>query len=290
MAAGRPIGRRAAWLVAGALLGLALPAPASAGTLVASTFNTSVDGWTALGDTSAPATWVSTGGNPGGYVQVSDTVAGGVMFWVAPAKFLGNKAAAYGGRLRFDLRQSDTSSQFNDRDVVLEGGGMTLVYDTAANPGTSFTRYRLPLTPAGWHETTLSGPQPTVAEFKTVLGAISALRIRAEYRTGPDVDDIDNVVMTTPPETTITSGPAHNSTTTDSTPTFTFSSSEPTGATFQCRISAGVTPSGAFAACNSGSFTPAPLADGQYTFQVRTLGPSGLDPTPATRRFTVDAP
>lgn len=290
MRAQRPMGRGVACAIVGALLGLSLPGPASAATLVSSNFNTSVDGWTAVGDTTAPATWVATGGNPGGFVQVSDTASGGVMFWVAPAKFLGDKATTYSGRLRFDLRQSDTSSQFEDSDVVLEGAGMTLVYDTAANPGTSFTRYVVPLTVVGWHEGTLSGPRPTVAEFKTALGSISALRIRAEYRTGADVDDIDNVVMTTPPETTITSGPAPDTTTPDPTPTFTFASSEPTGARFQCRISAGTTPSGAFSACDSGSFTPAPLADGQYTFQVRTLGASGVDPTPATRRFTVAAP
>jgi hypothetical protein len=129
-----------------------------------------------------------------------------------------------------------------------------------------------------------------VAEFKTVLASITSLKIRAEYRTGADTDDIDTVVLATPPETTITSGPAHNSTTPDTTPGFTFVSSEPTGARFLCRLSAGSTPSGTFTACNSGSFTSAPLADGLYTFQVRTLGGSGVDPTPATRRFTVDAP
>jgi hypothetical protein len=278
----------AACLAAVALLGSA--APSSAANLVSSTFGTGVDGWSALGDTSAPASWVSTGGHPGGSVQVSDTASGGVMFWVAPAKFLGDKGAAYGGRLGFDLRQSDTSSQFDDQDVVLQGGGMTLVYDTAVNPGTTFTRYRVPLTPVGWHENTLAGPQPTVAEFRSVLGSLTGLRIRAEYRTGPDVDDIDTVLITTPPETTITSGPAEGSTTADPTPTFTFASSEPAGARFLCRLSAGATATGDFVACNAGSFTSAPLADGPYTFQVRTTGPSGVDTTPETRHFTVDAP
>lgn len=293
MTAKRGTGRAALLLAIGAALlaaGLGLPAPAPAATLLSSTFNTDVDGWTAQGDTSAPATWIASGGHPGGYVQVSDTASGGVMFWAAPAKFLGDKSAAYSGRLRFDLRQSDVSSPFDDRDVILDGGGLTLVYDTANNPGTSFTRYSVPLTPVGWHETTLSGPRPTVAEFKTALASISALRIRAEYRNGPDVDAIDTVVLTAPPETTITSGPAHNSTTPDSTPTFNFASSEPAGARFQCRVFPGITASGAFTACDSGSFTPAPLADGLYTFQVRSLGASGVDPTLAIRRFTVDAP
>lgn len=278
----------AALTVIGAVLGPL--GAASAATLVASTFTANADGWSVLGDSAAPATWVSSGGHPGGFIQVDDTVSGGVMYWVAPAKLLGDQSAAYSGRLRFDLRQSDLSSQFDADDVVVEGGGLTLVYDTAANPGTTFTRYSVPLTPVGWHKATLAGPRPSVAEVKTVLASITSLRIRAEFRTGADTDAIDTVVMTAPPETTITSGPAHNSTTADSTPTFTFASSEPTGARFQCRIFPGIPASGVFTACDSGTFTAAPLADGLYTFQVRTLGASGVDPTPVVRRFTVDAP
>ena len=41
--------------------------------------------------------------------------------------------------------------QFNDSDVVLIGGGLTLVFDTAANPGTNWTTYQVPLLEsAGW--------------------------------------------------------------------------------------------------------------------------------------------
>ncbi len=264
---------------------------ASAAILTSSTFNANVDGWTVQGDSvTVDPSWVSTGGNPGGYATITDSAAGGVMFWLAPAKFEGNKSAAYSGRLRFDLRQAPITVPFDDSDVVIEGGGLTLVYDTASNPGTVFTRYSVPLLPAGWHKGTAAGVQPTVAELKTALGAITSLEIRAEYNNGQDTDDIDSVFLMAPPQTTITSGPANNSTTADPTPTFTFISSEPTAATFQCRITPGATPSGAFSACNTGSFTAAALADGQYTFQARARGGSGVDPTPATRRFTVNAP
>ena len=285
---------RSRGVVAGAvvvLAGLVASSHAAAANLAASTFNSNIDGWAVQGDSTTVApSHVASGGSPGGYITITDSAAGGVMYWLAPAKFRGDRSAAYGGRLKFSLRATAISVPFADEDVLIEGAGLTLVYDTA-DPATVFTRYSVPLLPAGWHKGTLAGAQPTASEFRAVLGAITGVRIRAEYNNGPDTDDLDTVLLTAPPETTITSGPANNSTTSDSSPTFTFVSSEPAGATFQCRLAAGATPSGAFSACDSGSFTATPaLADGLYTFQVRARGPSGLDPTPATRRFTVDAP
>ena len=88
-------------------------------------------------------------------------------------------------------------------------------------------------------------------------------------------------VDATPPDTTITSGPT--GTTTNPSPSFGFSSSEP-GSTFQCSLD-----SGAFATCSSPK-SYASLSDGSHTFQMRATDPAGnTDPTPATRDFTVDA-
>jgi hypothetical protein len=93
-------------------------------------------------------------------------------------------------------------------------------------------------------------------------------------------------VDTTVPNTTIS--PTPPAATNDTTPTFNFTSSEPTGATFECRVYSGATPP-AFAACTN-PFTPAaPLAPGSYTFEVRARDPAGnVDGTPATHAFTVD--
>jgi Bacterial Ig domain/Bacterial Ig-like domain/Right handed beta helix region len=85
---------------------------------------------------------------------------------------------------------------------------------------------------------------------------------------------------TTPPDTTITSGPS--GATNDSTPSFAFTASE-SGSTFQCRVD-----SGAYAACTSPWTTPA-LADGSHTVNVRATDAAGNnDASPATRSFTVD--
>jgi hypothetical protein len=87
-------------------------------------------------------------------------------------------------------------------------------------------------------------------------------------------------VDTTPPQTTIESGPSGP--TSDSTPTFTFSSSEP-GSSFECRVDAPT-----FAPCGP-PYTSAPLGDGAHVFEVRAKdGAGNADPSPASRSFAVD--
>jgi hypothetical protein len=91
------------------------------------------------------------------------------------------------------------------------------------------------------------------------------------------------VIDETPPDTIIDSGPS--GTTNDSTPAFGFHSTEGKS-TFECSIDTG-TP--AFAPCST-PHTPTELADGPYTFRVRATDSLGnVDPTPATRAFTVDS-
>ena len=90
-------------------------------------------------------------------------------------------------------------------------------------------------------------------------------------------------VDTVAPDTTITSGPSAGGNTSDTTPAFGFTSSEP-NSSFECKVDAG-----AFAPCTS-PHTLAPLTDGQHTFRVRATDPAGnQDPSPAERIFTVDA-
>jgi hypothetical protein len=84
----------------------------------------------------------------------------------------------------------------------------------------------------------------------------------------------------TPPATSITSGPAGPVNT--ARPTFELASSE-LGATLQCRVDGG-----AFQACTS-PFTTAALADGDHTLTVRSVDPAGnVDPNPVVRAFSVD--
>lgn len=180
------------------VLGFAAP-PLHADIIAISNFDdppAGVDGWTVIGDVASGPTRIAAGGNPGGFLRLVDSVVGDVIYWNAPGKFLGNKSSAYGFNLTFDLRQSSTDSQFDDDDVVLIGGALTLVYDTSPNPATAWTSYLVPLlASAGWKVGSLSGAAATEAQMQTVLGGLTAMRIRAEYRSGADTDDIDNIVL-----------------------------------------------------------------------------------------------
>jgi len=85
---------------------------------------------------------------------------------------------------------------------------------------------------------------------------------------------------TTPPDTTITGGPAQSSSTTSTSATFTFTSTE--AGTFQCALDGG-----SWAACSSPT-TYSSLAPASHTFQVRAIDQAGnVDPTPASRSWTV---
>src|SRR4051812_50196857 len=97
-----------ALLVAGA-------GPAQAGVIASSTFDANDDGWIAneLGGSNNTLTYHATGGNPGGYLNALDIEDGRTWSWVAPAKFLGNDSAAYGGTLTFDLREHGTNTQYD---------------------------------------------------------------------------------------------------------------------------------------------------------------------------------
>jgi hypothetical protein len=86
---------------------------------------------------------------------------------------------------------------------------------------------------------------------------------------------------TTPPDTTITAGPAASTTSTSA--SFTFTANE-TGSTFQCALDGA-----AFTACTSPrAYTG--LSVGTHTFQVRAVDAAGnIDPTVASATWTIAA-
>jgi|GEM_PF-3568656 len=97
----------------------------------------------------------------------------------------------------------------------------------------------------------------------------------------PDLDPDDvGGGDTTPPETTVTAGPADPTRATDA--AFVFDASE-AGSTFECALDGA-----AFAACVSGQ-AYAGLAAGSHAFDVRATDPWGnADPTPARFPWNVD--
>ncbi len=86
---------------------------------------------------------------------------------------------------------------------------------------------------------------------------------------------------TTPPDTSITNGPAASTTSTSA--NFTFSSSE-SGSSFECKLDAG-----SYATCTSPK-SYSGLGVGSHQFSVRAKdGAGNVDTTPATQNWTVEA-
>ncbi len=165
---------------------------------IVSTFDKDADGWTVAGDAQAgrtKPTFHKDGGNPGGRVSAQDDGVGGVWYWEAPKKFLGDRSSSHGKALSFDLIQSATDSQFNDADVTLEGEKTTLVFKLPQHPDTKWTSYKVPLAAGkGWKVKT-NDKEATEEELKAVLKSLKRLWIRGEYRDGADTGQLDNVSL-----------------------------------------------------------------------------------------------
>ncbi|MGH8984183.1 MAG: calcium-binding protein, partial [Acidimicrobiia bacterium] len=112
------------------------------------------------------------------------------------------------------------------------------------------------------------------------VGHALRVDVRAANAAGSETatSDPTQEIRAQAPDTTITDGPAGK--TYDTTPTFTFSSSE-ADSSFQCRMDADP-----FGPCASPHTAPA-LAAGAHIFEVRATDAAGNDPTPAARSFQV---
>ena len=164
-----------------------------------STFDLNDEGWRVTGDVQNYTTipeYDSTGGNPGGYCYALDVGTGDYWYWVAPDTFLGDKSAAFTKYLRFDLKQNKRNGQSNRADVILEGNGIKLFFDTPNNPDTSWTHYDVLLDTMGWERNAYNSDEVvTVDDFQQVLSNLTRLWIRGEYSVYLDIGSIDNVIL-----------------------------------------------------------------------------------------------
>jgi len=188
------------------------------GARAASGFESDAEGWTIIGDAQASTAkpdYNGTGGNPDGLISAVDNVTGGVWFFVAPAKYLGDASATYGRYLKYDLKTTNVSNLLDDFQVVLQGGGIMLGYysTTPRDPGTNtWTSYKIQLSETGgWVKipdyarasfdahfdtrtlTLTNLTVPTNAEFQSVLSDLTLFLIRGEFNTGADTGSLDNV-------------------------------------------------------------------------------------------------
>jgi hypothetical protein len=144
------------------------------------------------------------------FIRYYEGAQGQHDFFAAPAKFHGDLSAYYGGTLSYDLRVSSLVTPLSQNDYVhLAGGGLTLVYRNAAPliAGVWYT-FEIDLQAGeGWQVATsiapnnvASGTTPaTAAQVEQVIADVTALRIRADYHSGSEQIDLDNVVIQAAP-------------------------------------------------------------------------------------------
>lgn len=197
------------WNRATVAVGIALTLMLLAGCLggdadpVRSSFDDGPEEWTVAGDAQGESDVPDhhdEGGDPGGYVSAEDDGEGETWYWNASPAYLGDKEAYYGGTLSFDLRQSSTTSQFQNTDVVLLGeDGDVLTHDfgdASQHPGENWTAYEVPLEASAWtvgNET--DGAAANASDMREVLGDLDEVWIRGEYVTGSDTGGLDDVVL-----------------------------------------------------------------------------------------------
>jgi hypothetical protein len=164
------------------------------GIRIESTFEAD-EGWGWSG--SASLVWSSTGGNPGGCLQGTDS-GGDSWYFSAPTKFMGDISLASGGTLSFDLKVTAFTPGLDLVGIVLVGNGKTLVYEFP-HPSLIWTSYSAPLTANGkWKLDTLSGAEATQDQIDAALTAVSAISILGDYFDGIETTYLDNVVLASP--------------------------------------------------------------------------------------------
>lgn len=171
---------------------------------ITSTFDTDADGWMVISNGTSGIQY-SASGHPGGCVRYTDDFAGPARF-EAPAKFLGDRSAYYGGLIRWDAFSETSGSWFSD-PVILIGGKITnlwLFYTPPDLGGLSWTTRRVPLVACGgW----LVGPPhsaigntntpATESQLRDVLSGLEHMRLPTDYVDGTDSARIDNIVLLT---------------------------------------------------------------------------------------------
>ncbi len=158
---------------------------------VVSTFERDAEGWRLAGD-AGPAPQFAPGEIGG--VDKEDSA---VWYFQAPAKFLGDRLSLFGTGFTYRVRVSPLTNPFEAADVVLESPGMTLNLDTDS-PVDSWTSYAHKLDASSpW---TIAGGtrRATDADIQRVLKCLSGLKIRGEFRSGPDTGWLSRVTFGTP--------------------------------------------------------------------------------------------
>ncbi|NXK29207.1 LAMC2 protein, partial [Arenaria interpres] len=159
---------------------------------ITSTFQQGAEGWRGVHESGSPAQLQWSPRHQDVFIAARRQEP---IYFVAPAKFLGNQQLSYGQTLSFDYRLDRGGRQPSPHDVVLEGDGLRvtapfLPQEKVLPCGVSQTyTFRL-----DEHPSSKWSPRLNHFEYRRLLGNLTALWIRAtfgEYSTGY----IDNVTL-----------------------------------------------------------------------------------------------
>ncbi|NXP08252.1 LAMC2 protein, partial [Thinocorus orbignyianus] len=159
---------------------------------ITSTFQQGAEGWQGVHESGSPAQLQWSPRHQDAFIAARRPEP---IYFVAPAKFLGNQQLSYGQTLSFDYRLDRGGREPSPHDVVLEGDGLRITAPFLPQGkvlpcGVSQTyTFRL-----DEHLSSKWSPRLNHFEYRRLLGNLTALWIRAtfgEYSTGY----IDNVTL-----------------------------------------------------------------------------------------------
>ena len=160
--------------------------------MISSTFDTDADGW--VSNSGGSLSYVASGGNPGGFIQIADAGVSPNYGVIAPGKFLGDLSAFDGGQLVFDLKIIDQGNGGNQDNV---GPRITNGIDTASfsfnpNQPSDWKKHSVPLTASAWGLTQL--------QWIALLSNVTEIQVFIELFGGDDITGFDNFKLTSIPE------------------------------------------------------------------------------------------
>ncbi|NXR10761.1 LAMC2 protein, partial [Semnornis frantzii] len=159
---------------------------------ITSTFQRGAEGWQGVDESGSPAQLQWSPRHQDAFIAARRSEP---IYFMAPAKFLGNQQLSYGQTLSFDYRMDRGGRHPSPHDVVLEGDGLRVTASFLPQGkilpcGVSHTyTFRL-----DEHPSSKWTPRLNHFEYRRLLGNLTALWIRAtfgEYSTGY----IDNVTL-----------------------------------------------------------------------------------------------
>jgi hypothetical protein len=157
------------------LLALSPFTPAQVQLIASSDFEAGMQGWTEDRPTRGDVQWISSGGNPGGYLEFNDSGSGSSSWIVAPQTYLGNWSRLNGaGILLFDQRVIVHSgcATFPYAVDLADGSGNYAIWRGAlAARDFTWRRVAVPLDPALWSVT---------GSWTSLLANVTRLRIGVE--------------------------------------------------------------------------------------------------------------